>query len=338
MSDLEQLVSETRKSLERVQQYDVEALPQIERLGKDFAFFDAVSPASKTIAIFKKVPTSVLPSLTDSQLNDIKRQADAFFNELNQIEQFDAKAPNSAQTRDSYIAELQGSYKRAFNVLMPIISFAMSQVVDFGKLETEAKAAQQAIKDRADELLIALGETKQEAAEIVAEVRKTAAEQGVSQQAVYFKEEADAELTTAGNWLNACFAWAAILVIYGVVSFFFHKWDMIKPADNAEAIIFVASKILIFAVISFMLILSSKNYMSHKHNATVNRHRQNALQTFNSLAKASGTREGQEIILNHAAACIFAPQDTGYIRGNTSSQPNALDLVTRPAIRLDSSN
>ena len=105
-------------------------------------------------------------------------------------------------------------------------------------------------------------------------------------------------------------AW--MLGIYGVASFFIAKVPLLEPSDTYQSIQLGVSKILIFAVISFMLYLSARSYLSHKHNAIVNRHRQNSLLTYRALVDAAGSSENREVILTHAAACIYGPQPTGY--------------------------
>ncbi|MBV1903702.1 MAG: hypothetical protein KUG58_08710, partial [Marinosulfonomonas sp.] len=124
----------------------------------------------------------------------------------------------------------------------------------------------------------------------------------------------------------------------GVVSFFLHKIPWIAPSGTPEAIIFVASKVLIFAVLTYMLILSARNFLSHKHNAVVNKHRQNALMTFNALVKAGQGKETQDIVLSHASSCIFSPQDTGYTKhggSNSAQMPNVVDLIPKTTVRVD---
>ncbi len=97
---------------------------------------------------------------------------------------------------------------------------------------------------------------------------------------------------------------------------------------------------LVSAVIAFMLILCSRNFLSHRHNTVINRHRQNALLTFEALVKASGSEEGKNIILTHAAGSIFAPQDTGYTKsGSDQSKATAsvIDAVPKFISRTTSS-
>jgi hypothetical protein len=69
-----------------------------------------------------------------------------------------------------------------------------------------------------------------------------------------------------------------------------------------------------------MLLLFSRNYLAHKHNSIVNKHRQNALLTFKAIVDAAGTEERRDVILTYAAACIFSPQETGYTKPSTGGQ------------------
>ncbi len=84
------------------------------------------------------------------------------------------------------------------------------------------------------------------------------------------------------------------------------------------------SKLLIFAVLAYMLLLCARNFLAHKHNSIVNKHRQNALLTFKALADAASKEDQRDVVLTYAAACIFSPQETGY----TKSGGAQLELPT----------
>jgi hypothetical protein len=183
-----------------------------------------------------------------------------------------------------------------------------------GALEREARAAMQSAVDQTAALTKELAAPKQEADKILDDVRRVAAEQGVSQQAMYFHNESLEHEKEADSW-RAATIWIAVgLAIYLVLSVFFDKWTGLQPTDAYSASQIAVSKVLIFAVMAYMLILSARNFLSHKHNEIVNRHRQNALLTFNALVNAAGNDEARDIVLTYAAACIFAPQETGYTK------------------------
>lgn len=159
-----------------------------------------------------------------------------------------------------------------------------------------------------------------------------AAEQGVSQQAVYFKSEAEAQSLLASTWLGNAWKLACAVGAFAVFSLALHKIPWIQPANKYEALQLVTSKILIFSVLAYMLVLAVRNYTSHKHNEVVNRHRKNALKTFRAVVEVSGEKGTQDIILAYASACIFSPQETGFSQSKEGAPPGAksiLELMTK---------
>jgi len=92
---------------------------------------------------------------------------------------------------------------------------------------------------------------------------------------------------------------------------FFKIWPLFLPLDSRahnptyDTIQLAVSKVLVFGVLSFMLYLAARNYLSHKHNAIINRHRQQALQTYQALVDAAAGSGQSDIILTHAASGIF---------------------------------
>ncbi len=308
------ILQEARISLERVQNFDTSTLPRETELGSELNFRDAVEPAERIINLFRQFPSQYLTELPPNRQTEIKNQSDSFFNVLSQIQKFDPKTADAFGQRNSIINNLKNQYQPYFDTLCNLIAYGSSRLRDFGALEREARAAMQSVTDRAAELTKELGTRKNEADNILNEVRKVAAEQGVSQQAIYFQTESSTHERQARQWQTATIWIAIALVIYSVGSAFLHKWSWLQSTDTYSAFQLGVSKVLVFAVIAYMLILSARNFLSHKHNEIVNRHRQNALLTFNALVSAAGKDEARDIVLTYAAACIFAPQETGYTR------------------------
>ncbi|MBI3805331.1 MAG: hypothetical protein HY282_16400 [Nitrospirae bacterium] len=159
------------------------------------------------------------------------------------------------------------------------------------------------------------------------EVRRSAAERGVSQQAIYFQNESIEHNKQAENWQKATIGVAVILILYAAISATLHKWDWIEPKDTYEGYQLGLSKILVFSVLAYLLFLSARNFLSHKHNAIVNKHRQNALLTFNALVNAAGGQAPQDVVLTYAAACIFSPQETGYTKGSSGQADMPTNII-----------
>lgn len=338
MSQLE----ETQESLSRMQAFDPKSLAREEDLGKNFDFSAVVASAGKLIRLYNQLGLSTLDDFPDQILALIKQQADADFNRFQQILDFDpttVENQNPKQPRDNLVQQVSKAYDPAFQKLFPFISYGTSKAVDFQRMENEARAMLQNVKDEASEITTQLNEHQEQAQEVLADVRKVAAEQGVSQQAIYFKDEAESHENLAEIWRGRTIQIAWGLGGYALFSIFLHKIPWIQPDDTIQSVQLITSKVLIFFVISYILFLSSKNFLSHKHSAIVNKHRQNALMTYTAITDSAATEEIKDVVLNHAASCIFSPQDTGFIKSESQSSQSARSIVEflpKTTMKLDS--
>jgi hypothetical protein len=77
----------------------------------------------------------------------------------------------------------------------------------------------------------------------------------------------------------------------------------------------------------YALVLCSRTFLAHTHNAIVNRHRQNALLTFQALVNAAKEESKKDIILTHASACMFSPQETGFTKHASEGTSNIIQLL-----------
>lgn len=313
------LIEETTKSLQRIQTFDVATLARRSELGVDLNFSDAELPVKQVIELFQQIPIEHLVTFPANWQQQLKNASDSFFSILDSTMKFKANIDNAVGQRTSLLAQFDSSYQDNFNQLNPMISYVSSRQKDYGALEREARAKIQQASDRADELANTLASHEQEAKRILDEVKKVAAEQGVSQQAVYFQSESTGHQTEADKWRNWTVYVGIALVVYAALSVFIHKIPFLLPTSNYDSVQLAVSKALVFAVFAYFLILCARNFLSHKHNSIINKHRQNALLTFKSLADAADSKENRDVVLTYAAACIFAPQETGYAKGSHQS-------------------
>lgn len=301
------------------------------QLGRDLNFQEVIPAATRLIGLYRQISLSVLEDFPQQQLETLKNQSNADYNRFEQMLKFSPKQENAYGVRNNLIQEINSAYQGTFNSLQPMIAYSTSKSADFKRLETEARAMLQAIEDKANELTKKLEGDKKVSEEILENIRKVAAEQGVSQQAIYFRDAAAEHETEAEKWRKQTIRLALVLGGYAVLTVGLHKIPWIKPDDVYQTVQLAISKVLIFAVLSYMLYLSTKNYLAHKHNAVINKHRQNALMTYEALVDAAKDIVNREVILTHASACIFAPQPTGYSGGQTPEGPavkSVIELLT----------
>lgn len=319
-------------SLRQIQEFEVSSLPRRAELGQ-LAFDDAVAPAERLVKLYSLIPLTILPELPDDQLNKLNASAERTFKALEDCRSFDM---NSVQgppgpIKENLIKELEAEYRRAWNDLHAIISFAGTRTLDIGRIEVESREVLREVRRETDAAIGSLKASSGEAEKILADVRQVAEEHGVSQQAIYFRTEATEHESRATKWRNATFAVSIAFGVGGALSVFAHKWDILAPENVYETIQLGISKALIFAALAYALTLCSRNFLANKHNAVVNRHRHNALVTFETLANATSGEGQRDVVLSHAAACIFAPQDSAFVRGGGGNAPAApvVEVVPR---------
>ena len=314
--------------LSAIQNFDVERIPREAELGTDLNFNVILPVAKKLIGLYKRISAELMEDIPSNLSDKIIDRAKADLNVIEQILHFRPTTGSPGNERDRLIQEMKSAYASSFQAIHTIISYGVNIRPDLQTTQDDINEIVQGLKKNSEDIIGELANFRDEAQNIIRDLREIAAEQGVSQQAIYFMEEYDSHIKQSKNWRRGTIVLASVLGLYALASFFMHKipW-ILHPETNIQAVQLVSSKILLFAVISYMLFLVSRNFMSHKHNAIVNKHRQNALSTFKALVDAAEGIENKDVILAHASACIFSPQDTGYEKSSGNSSASNRSVV-----------
>jgi hypothetical protein len=316
---MSQFVTGAANALNSVKNFDVKQLPRVEELGLAFSFTNAVSVSSRMIKLYKSLPDTALENFPDATLQNISQYAATVTSIWDQMLNFDSTRQNAISERDSLIQQLEAHYIPQFNLFAPLIGFGAATNTDLSRIEVEAKSILTEIKKETDATVSQIKKTEIASQEVLQNIRANSAEMGVSQQAIHFSTEADRHFKLARWWQFATYVLGMILIGLASILIYNHDKPIFAANDAYEAAQLISSKFLIFITIGYLLSLSSRNFLSHKHNEVVNRHRQNALATYKAIADASDNEQSRDVILSHAANCIFAPQESGYIK---QSAPN----------------
>lgn len=329
-----ELHEEASSSILRIQQFDTHDLARESDLGTSLDFKDAIQPAQQLVDLYNRLSIKALDDFPDAQLTVIRDNANADYKLFSQILEFSPKQQNPHGVRQTYIDQIIAAYPTAFQQLHPFISYSLHRSADFQRLDTEARATLQSIEDKAQKITEQLAGHESEAQRVLDEIRNVAAEEGVTQQAAHFRAESEHHETEAENWRKKTINLSWLLGAFAVVSLFLHKIPFLAPTNTYDTVQLGISKILIFAVIAYVLFLSARNFLNHKHNAILNKHRQNALMTHKALIEASGDSGVREAIMLQAASCIFSPQSTGYAGANGSNEVSApksmVEILSKP--------
>lgn len=156
-----------------------------------------------------------------------------------------------------------------------------------------------------------LGALTAEAKELLTNIK-------VRKESVIFANEAKLQEERASIWFGLFLVISFGLVVYAI---------QFLPVDLAstqltEVVAKAISRLIVFSVASFALFFLLKNYSACLHNATVNRHREHALDTFKYFRDAADDDEPtRRQILLETTKVIFTPVSSGYLKSAGESTP-----------------
>jgi hypothetical protein len=333
-----------RQTLQKAQELDASRLVRRETLG-DFNFAPVEDQTAVAIVALREVRIDKLDSLPDAYSRIVIDKATEFESLFQEILNFDVSKPGPIQDeRQRLIYSMDITIRSVIEALRPVTAYLEYDRKKRGEqsedeaLQFQARTKWEQMTDKAqNEHLKIIDSAQQKNLEIekrlssattmledaqrrVDEANKFILEKAAEHQAAYFAEESDNHGRRAKRWLRATIVVAAIAVVFlGFAPFLTQLVPSLDTGKTYDAIQLALSKTLLLGVTTYILFLCARNFLSHEHNAIVNKHRQNALLTYKSIANATSP-ERRDVILEHAASCIFSPQETGYTR--SSAQTN----------------
>ena len=167
-------------------------------------------------------------------------------------------------------------------------------------------------------------QTLREMEGLSAKAKEAAAIVGVGQHASYFDDEASGHTKVSFRWLVLTVFLALAAAVYSLWSF---RQSVSMAGEGAVAwwphLTYLTSRLVVLSVIFFGIGWSARNYRAHKHNEIVNRHRQNALRTFETFARAADDKDTKDAVLLQATKSIFEAQSSGYLVGEPEKIPSS---------------
>lgn len=326
---------------------EIEQLIQLSRLGQELSFssiqpvFSDIIDAAKRL---QKVPLDKIPAIV---LATLANQLKQLFDILNSIQTFSPTA--GPQGRNNLI----GNAERVWGETYPTISLLLlasedrstkesleqltHQVQAAIQLSIEATAALAAKRQEFETSLATFlkeksaqfskeGEEKMALVEqALAEVRKAAQEAGVSQTAVYFHNEAEEHKSASKIWLVALALIIGSIIGFSLFGTRIMNWtgtpEPTSAATPLEIGLYFGEKALIAFCLLFALIISAKNHTAARHNYIVNKHRNNALGSFQAFVASAVDDQTKSAVLIQATQSIFAPQTSGYVKTDGENAP-----------------
>lgn len=267
---------------------------------------------------FAKVPGSKQISLFD-HINKVNGC-------IKTIQNFNPKADSMAtETHRNITSELQGEYNSIFELFNSINTAKIATGNnDLDKVieQFEDKSQTQFLK-----LEAAVNQAQQDANQ-VEQLAKAAsdvgAKTGISVEARHFHEEYERHVSASKIWLRVAGVFGTVLL---VTPLYFYCTGLVPEAEGFAWNYFVP-RFSILGILIFLEIILIGIYRAERHNAIVNKHRANALNTFETMTAATLSQDVKDAVTLTAARAIYAPQETGFSkRGANASSTHAADIL-----------
>ena len=222
--------------------------------------------------------------------------------------------------REQMIIDIRSWRFNIFSELQPLYNMIQFQSRDPKTSESYMSEMMKELKR--------LDKSAQELKKQQSQIAGQSTEKEASRYGDFFNSEAEENKKYSVRWL-----WVIILttVALSFLAYFILKVDPSITYNNIPELIIkgnLISKFFIFTIALLFLTMARRNYLSLRHQFTVNRLRQNALyshkEVLTSIQKTENKsdKEISNAILLELTKAMFAHQDTGYVKegGRSHSQ------------------
>lgn len=319
-------LNQLNENLEKILSYSIEELTREEELGTQFSFKEIEENFVRIIDLFKRIKEVNLKEVPFNLLKAINAQitnASSFFD---QVKTFDPTLNNSTNTRQGIVNHFLNAYDGYYTHSIPILSVGLLNNND---LSVERSKMNQLISELEAQKKESAEESEKKLSDLndILESAKSAATQiGVSKHSTVFKTESEFHEDESKKWLTYT-TYILIGIALAAIGLAFIG-QLFK--GNAEIVQFTITKIVVLTALFYGLSITNRNYKAHKHNAIMNKHRQNALSTFETFSGAAGTDDQtRNAVLLETTHSIFSNQATGYLKteGDSDSNSKIIEII-----------
>ena len=314
-----QQIKATTQAIKLVTDVDVSTLGRRAELTANLNFEEVVPHLERMQDVFVKLGERRIDILPTPELTKVQAAAASLTGLIDKVRGFSVESGNPGDVCQSIKNEILGAYDGIVNPLLVPLSFTAVQSTDYASREREAEGHGARLKTEHDKMIVFIEDVKKGAQRALEAVQEQAAQAGVATNAQVFNKEAEDRAASARSWMTATIYLTSITAaaaLGGLVLAFY--WT---PDSPAAAIHFVASKLILLSALTVATVWCARNYRSHKHNETLNRHRAHALMTFKAFVEGTSDVHVKDAVLVEAAQAAFSGRTTGYESVGSSQLP-----------------
>lgn len=301
-----------------------ELVTKKENLPIRLANTNLVQSISKELGILAQLAKGItradLQPLPESTLKNIEMMYISLFDLMREIDSRDIPEPEANAMIQGFEA---ATYTELFEQLTSIKS-SMTHLLNFSPtqlIESQRKLAQDSLSE--------MDVMKARFEEIIKKAEAQNQDLGIKKYATVFSTEAARFGRASSTWLVFAIATFLTIVILCI-------WLLSKETSNTiEPILLIQNsvvKLLLTSALFYALSVCVKNYRVNKHNQTLNKHRQTALETFEAFSNSpTADAQTKNAVLLATTQAIFTQQHTGFnALEKDSEMSNKIIEIIRP--------
>lgn len=309
-----QLTDTFKTTIEKTLEFDVNYVVNRPELG-ELNFQDIAPELLELIKILEEIQNFELSIIPDNIITNLNSYLTNINNQVEAINSFTVKIANPTNQHQAYVNAFRQHYSSFITTISSWYALLTLRSQEFSNQSDEIKKAyksiQKDIQKTKDDI-----EAKQKEMDALVSAAKTASSKvGVAQFTEDFYNEYDEFLKSSKKWLITTAAFAGITLTM-IIIMVFQKEIIYTPY---EAIHIFTSKILLFIFFLGATLWSGKQYSAAKHQAVINKHKSNSLNTFQAFTEASNDVSTKDAVLLEATKAIFSLPESGYLDNKSSS-------------------
>jgi hypothetical protein len=288
----------------------LETITRTKELGTEIDFSSLSSHIQYAQRIAKRALQIDYSLLNNEKVTQFASVLSPVLTTLNQISKFEVNDLNDKsdpiQRRDKMIETCKNNINTFSEIILPYLSL----IIDDVKVELNSQ------KLEAEKIIASILDKSNIAKSLLEAQSKVVSNTGIIVHSNIFKEQSETYRKNANVWLGF-----AIAILFGIFLFGFNLLNRPPMPENQISIIyFSVARIIILTSLFYALNICNKNVKSFRHNSILNKHRHNALMSFQTFTTSSDDEMTKNSILLEATRTIYGIQNTGFGDSDNESE------------------
>lgn len=314
---LEDTVNKIIELVAEITKRDVDDVVRSDKWG-EYNFDECRDDLERAYSVIRPLPELPLESILQANAGSIQKQLGALNTAINNAAEFSVKTDNAAHERDTLAVALSRHAQATWTGIAPWIGYLFFQADDATEGLKKIRESQGHVDNELVSFLKKKDDGLAQIENAVTAAKEIAGKAGVGHFTEDFANEAKSHNSASIKWLVATVVFA---VAAGSVAYHFGTAQQV-PEEVAAILQYTTMRIVILGLLFTGTVWCGRMYKTNKHQQSINKHRANALQTFQAFVEATDDPAIRDAVLMETTRSIFTIAPSGYL-GEIDKSPDA---------------